>query len=365
MDVSLGDRATNSSNHGQNSHIPRRWLRSSVPKKPHLGTKCFEGHAKLRLDRRIHARGVRRIHPLQPKRPPVYRGRADVRILQHRLRLPVSPDLHGQLLPLPERVRDVRSRCEVLFVLYIVTFTYWEAQRFRQVKWKVYFSDTWNVVEVIILGLSYCVLGLFINRLIICSHLMSNFSDSDFEKFVSFYAPAFFDAVLRYVMGVLNLVTIIKFFKLLRFNVRLSTLAQTLSYAKGKLLAYCIGLIGITMAFAQFALLLFGYTLEGYRNFTATIISMFVFMLGESDYYGLLEGDAILGPAFFFLFSLTFQFIFVQYFVTLLMDAFNKAVTNLATMKTEVHMVQYIMRKLYLLIMLDTQKANQKKKRLL
>ena len=119
------------------------------------------------------------------------------------------------------------------------------------------------------------------------------------------------------------------------------------------------------MAFAQFALLLFGYTLEGYRNFTATIISMFVFMLGESDYYGLLEGDAILGPAFFFLFSLTFQFIFVQYFVTLLMDAFNKAVTNLATMKTEVHMVQYIMRKLYLLIMLDTQKANQKKKRLL
>ncbi|XP_041369822.1 polycystic kidney disease and receptor for egg jelly-related protein-like [Gigantopelta aegis] len=253
------------------------------------------------------------------------------------------------------------AACEVLFVLYLVTFTYWEIEKIRKLKWVKYFSDSWNIVEVIILSLSYTIIGLFINRLIICSHLMSKFSDSDYEKFVSFYTPAFFGAVLRYVMGVLNLFTIIKFFKLLRFNVRLTLFAQTINYAKGKLVAYSIGLIGITMAFSMFALLLFGYTLKGYRNFSSTMISMFIFMLGESDYYGLAEGDAILGPAFFFLFSLTFQFIFMQYFITLLMDAFNKTQTDIATMKTEVHMLQYIIRKFYLLLMLDNQKPNLKK----
>ena len=251
---------------------------------------------------------------------------------------------------------------EILFVIYLFIFTYAEIKKCCRMNCLEYFSDSWTFVELIILLLAYTTIGLFINRLLVCNHVMDIFEDDDFDKFANFHTAAFYDALLRYVMATLILLVILKFFKLLRFNVRLSMLAQTLHSAKGKLLAYSFGLFGVAMAFAIFAVLVFGSVLEGYRNFPRTVITMFLFMLGQSDYYGLYETDAIFGPFFFFVFSLSFQFIFVQYFITLLMDAFHTTRVYIASVKTEVHMVRYILRKFRLVIMLDAQKRQTKRR---
>ncbi|XP_041368276.1 polycystic kidney disease protein 1-like 2 isoform X2 [Gigantopelta aegis] len=251
---------------------------------------------------------------------------------------------------------------EFLFVLYLFMFTYTEFKKCLRMKWQDYFSETWTFYELTILCLAYTTIALFINRILVCNRLMEVFSDSVFEKFVNFHTAAFYDSLLRYVMATLILLVILKFFKLLRFNIRLSMLSQTLYSARGKLIAYCFGLFGLTMAFAIFAVLVFGTTLEGYRNFPRTIASMFLFMMGKSDYYGLYEGNPVLGPLFFFFFSLTFQILMMQYFITLLMDAFHTTRMNMATVKTEVHMVQYILRKFCLIAMVDAQKRQAKRR---
>ncbi|XP_041373429.1 polycystic kidney disease protein 1-like 2 [Gigantopelta aegis] len=251
---------------------------------------------------------------------------------------------------------------EILFVIYLFIFTCAEFKKFRKMSCRDYFNEPWTFVELTILCLAYSTIALFISRLLVCNHLMDTFADSDFEKFANFHTAAFHDSLLRYVMSSLIMLVIIKFFKLLRFNVRLSMLAKTLHSARGPLIAYSFSLFGFTMAFATFAVLVFGTTLEGYRNFPSTVTTMFLFMMGESDYYGLYEGNAVLGPLFFFLFSLTFQFILVQYFITLLMDSFHATRIHIASVKTEVHMVQYILRKLRLITMLDSHKKQGKRK---
>ncbi|XP_041361597.1 polycystic kidney disease protein 1-like 2 [Gigantopelta aegis] len=251
---------------------------------------------------------------------------------------------------------------EVLFVIYLFIFTYAELKKILNMKCLDYFNESWTFVELTILCLAYSTIALFVNRLLVCNHLVNTFSDHNFEKFVNFHTAAFYDSLLRYVMSSLVLLVIVKFFKLLRFNVRLSMLAQTLHSARGRLIAYSFSLFGFTMAFAIFAVLVFGTTLEGYRNIPRTVITMFLFMMGKSDYYGLYEGNAVLGPLFFFLFSLTFQFLLVQYFITLLMDSFHTTRIHIATVKTEVHMVQYILRKFRLITMLDSQKKQEKRK---
>ena len=235
--------------------------------------------------------------------------------------------------------------CEILFVVYIFIFTYIEFKRFLKLKCTKYFQDVWSFVELTILTLAYSIFGLFVNRFIICNSLMSGFAESDdFELFISFHAAAFFDAILTYVMSFLVMLTIIKFFKLLRFNARLSMLAHTLYSAKGKLLSYSLAFFGLTMAFGLFAHIVFGSVLEGYKNVPSTITTMFLFLLGQSDYFGLYETNPICGPIFFFLFSFTFQFLFMHYFVTLLMDAFHTTQVYIASVKTEVHMVRYILK---------------------
>ena len=251
---------------------------------------------------------------------------------------------------------------EILFVIYLFIFTCDEMKKFLRMSCADYFNDSWTAVELGILGLAYTIIGLFINRLIVCNNVMGVFDDNNFDKFANFHTAAFYDALLRYVMAALILLVILKVFKLLRFNARLSMLSQTLYSARGMLFAYSFSLFGVAMAFAIFAVLVFGTVLEGYRNFPRTVITMFLFMLGQSDYYGLQKANPVFGPLFFFIFSVTFQFIFVQYFITLLMDAFHTTRVYIASVKTEVHMVQYICRKFRLVTMLETQKKQSKRR---
>ncbi|XP_041370031.1 polycystic kidney disease protein 1-like 2 [Gigantopelta aegis] len=248
---------------------------------------------------------------------------------------------------------------EILFVIYLFIFTYAEVKKFLKMRCLDYFNEPWTFVELTILCLTYSIIALFVNRLLVCNNLMETFSDS-FEKFANFHTAAFYDSLLRYVMATLILLVILKFFKLLRFNVRLSMLAQTLHSARGSLIAYSFVLFGFAMAFAIFAVLVFGTTLEGYRNFPRTVITMFLFIMGKPDYYGLYEGNAFFGPLFFFLFILTFQFLLLQYFITLLMDSFHTIRIQIASVKPEVHVVQYVLRKLRLITMLDSQKRHEK-----
>ena len=118
------------------------------------------------------------------------------------------------------------------------------------------------------------------------------------------------------------------------------------------------------MAFSVFGFLVFGSVHEGFRNFPSTLLTLSIFMIGQIDYYGLHEANCVLGPIFLIVFSMSFQFMLVHYFLILLIDAFHVTRLQVARVNTEVDMVNFIVRRFRLLMMFNRQKKKRKLKQL-
>ncbi|XP_046574496.1 polycystic kidney disease protein 1-like 2 [Haliotis rubra] len=254
--------------------------------------------------------------------------------------------------------------CEAVFLIYVIIFTYLEIKKYRQMSASDYFKDTWSYVEVIILTLSYTVFGLFIQRIVTVDYSIKLYKESMGQSFVSFYPAASSDIILQYVMAALSVFIILKFFKLLRFNLRMSILAGALKRCKGILFQFFIKVFLYTMAFSCFSLLVFATELQEYSNFGESVITLFNFALGASDYFGLESASKTLGPLFFFMFSFLYQFLLISIFISIVMDGYAAMVEHVLSLHTEVHMVEFIWRKIKLRTMTDKKRKNTYQKNL-
>ncbi|XP_041370581.1 polycystic kidney disease protein 1-like 2 isoform X2 [Gigantopelta aegis] len=237
------------------------------------------------------------------------------------------------------------AACQIVFVLYLLLFTYLEIKKCCKLTCYQYFRNSWSFVEITILVLGYSFVGLSIYRFLVCAHLMDAFRDSNYEKFVSFNTAAFLDSLITHVMATLNLFIIIKLGILLHLNWRISMLIQTIQLARRKLVVYSFYLFVFTFAYALFGVLVFGTILRGYRNLYTTVTSMLLFMIGKSDYYGLKEANSVLGPVFFFLFAVTFQFVLEYFFLILLMEALHDIKSHTKKFRKEVNLFKHTLKK--------------------
>ncbi|XP_048253676.1 uncharacterized protein LOC124131324 isoform X2 [Haliotis rufescens] len=250
------------------------------------------------------------------------------------------------------------AACEAMFLIYVIIFTYLEIKKYRQMSTSEYFQDTWSYVEIIILALSYTVFGLFIQRIVTVDYSIKLYKESMGQSFVSFYPAASIDIILQYVMAALSIFIILKVFKLLRFNLRMSILAGSLKRCRGILFQFFIKVFLYTMAFACFGLLVFATELQEYSSFGTSLITLFNFALGASDYFGLESASRTLGPAFFFMFSFLFQFLLISIFISIVMDGYASMVEHVLSLHTELHMVEFIWRKIKLRTMKDKKRKN-------
>ncbi|XP_067667538.1 polycystin-1-like [Haliotis asinina] len=254
--------------------------------------------------------------------------------------------------------------CEAVFLIYVIIFTYLEIKKYRQMSTSDYFKDTWSYIEVIIIALSYTVFGLFIQRIVTVDYSIKLYKESMGQSFVSFYPAASSDIILQYVMAALSSFVILKFFKLLRFNLRMSILAGSLKRCKSILFQFFIKVFLYTMAFSCFSLLVFATELQEYSNFGESVIALFNFALGASDYFGLESASKTLGPLFFFTFSFLYQFLLISIFISIVMDGYAAMVEHVLSLHTEVHMVEFIWRKIKLHTMTDKKRKNAYQKNL-
>ncbi|OWF56216.1 Polycystic kidney disease and receptor for egg jelly-related protein [Mizuhopecten yessoensis] len=211
--------------------------------------------------------------------------------------------------------------CESLFLVYLIGFTYFEVKKFTKLRKTEYFSDTWNYMEVMIIVLGYCTLGLFFQRLVLVDSVLSEYRKNGPNKFTSFYTAVFWDFVLTYIMAVLVMLVILKVFKLFRFNTKTTILMQTLGNARGSLLNFAFLFFIFFMAFALFGHLVFGYWIVDYKDVGSSIITLGNFLLGVSDYYKLEQAHSVLGPTFFVMFVFFIQYILLSVFVAIIREA--------------------------------------------
>ncbi|KAK3100011.1 hypothetical protein FSP39_013442, partial [Pinctada imbricata] len=232
--------------------------------------------------------------------------------------------------------------CESFFVLFTLYFTCVEVKHLRKQGRSGYFSDTWSYIEVSIIVLSYSAIGVFAQKMIAISSIMTEYRNAARSSFTNFHTAVIWSFTLSYILAFMVLLVILKLFKILRFNPKTRMLNDTLKFAGKSLFSTLLVIFIVLLAFAQFAVLLFGSKMNDYKDIPSALMALFNFSLGVSDYFGLEAANRVLGPFFFFIFCFLIQYILLVIFVAVLMLAFKKAQQKYKVAKGEKPVTWYI-----------------------
>ncbi|XP_052280801.1 polycystin-2-like [Dreissena polymorpha] len=237
------------------------------------------------------------------------------------------------------------AMCEVLLFAFNVAFAYIEWKRFKVLGKRAYFSDIWSYVEIIQISLSYSVIGLFFQRMVSVNSVIDDYRASNVSSFISFQTALFWDSVLVYLMAFLVGLVTLKSIKLLRFNKRTFMIMDTVKQSKGMLLSFMFMACVFVIGFGHFCYLAFGKVLSDYRSFLRSVIAIFNFALGTSDFPGIEQAHRVLGPIFFVGFVFIVSFCFMTVFAAILDFGINESKALFMKRRNKIELLEYIIGK--------------------
>jgi len=232
--------------------------------------------------------------------------------------------------------------CEVLFVALLLFYLYRELKELYQFRWK-YFSQFWNLVEATIYILSFVAIGFYAYRQKLANDLLKKLPAKKPQTFINFQFAAYIDQIFIYIVALIVFFVSIKFIKLLRFNRRMSILADTLKHSWKPLGMFSIVMgIVLTSTFA-FATIVFGRQMYGYRNMLVTAATQISLLLGKFDFNEYENTNRVIGPIFFFLYIIMVNWILLNMFLSIINDSFEVVSSNLQEQSNDYEIVDFIM----------------------
>ncbi|XP_014681569.1 PREDICTED: polycystic kidney disease 2-like 2 protein [Priapulus caudatus] len=118
--------------------------------------------------------------------------------------------------------------CESLFIVFVLIFVWREGVAIVGAGPRAYFGEAWNCAEFAIVSLCVVAAALFVKRSLAVSDVLEENRENGEQRFVSFYAAAFWDFLLGNVLATLVVLVLLKLWKMLSFNKNMSMFPQTL-----------------------------------------------------------------------------------------------------------------------------------------
>lgn len=232
--------------------------------------------------------------------------------------------------------------CEVLFLLLLLLYMYRECKELYQLRWK-YFTQFWNLVEVTINILSFVAIGFYVYRQKLATDLLQRLPAKKPQTFINFQFAAYIDQIFIYVVALIVFFVSIKFIKLLRFNRRMSILADTLKHAWKPLGMFSIVMGIVLISTFAFATIVFGRQMYGYRNMLVTAATQISLLLGKFDFFEYQNTNRVIGPIFFFLYIIMVNWILLNMFLSIINDSFEVVSDGLQEQSNDYEIVDFIM----------------------
>ncbi|CAH1781661.1 unnamed protein product, partial [Owenia fusiformis] len=219
----------------------------------------------------------------------------------------------------------VMEACEIIFVIILLISTVREVKSVRaHGELKAYFqSDNWKYFELLEILMSYSAIAVFFNRLVIVNDIIAKFHDSKGEGFVSFYPAVFWNYILNYIFAFLMILNVLKLFKMLNFNTRMSMLSNTLMVAGKPLINFFIMLAIIIMAHSHFAILYYGASFEEFSSGMNTIITFLHMLLAEFDAAHIMDYSLLMSIIFIVVFFVSVYLMILNLMLAILDDSFT------------------------------------------
>ena len=212
--------------------------------------------------------------------------------------------------------------CEITYFLFCSFFVFKEIRLFVK-KGREHLKNPWSILEIVVTLLSLSAVGLYFARMTFTKKALEGMK-RDRKGFVSFHYTAFLDEWLKCIMGIIVFLSFLKMFRLLRFNRRMSTLQQVLKRSFSQLLSFMVIFALAFLAFALFACLVFGQSMEGFGTFWRSCASLMDTLLGKFTFKEMSKANRIIGPIFFYSYTVSMVFILINMFLSIINDAFTE-----------------------------------------
>ena len=259
------------------------------------------------------------------------------------------PTGNGQLFVNIETIRVFRYigkfssallACEVILAFMLVRWIIRDGKRLWKEQ-KAFWRNLWNIIDLGITALSIASLILYFMRLAFLEFAIKKFR-KDRSKFVSFQYVVLLNEGVKISLALAVLLLNLKFLRLLRFNRKISVLCSTIKASARKLISFIVMFVVIFLAYCFLVLLVFGAVLKDYRSIVRCMVSMMAMVLGNFEYYDLVEVHAFIGPAVFFTFMAIFQFVIMNMFIGILCDTFEEVRADAVKQCNEYEILEFM-----------------------
>ncbi|XP_075240258.1 polycystin-2-like [Convolutriloba macropyga] len=239
--------------------------------------------------------------------------------------------------------------CQLAYLAFLIYYMYVEAKEVKQLKWG-YLKQFWNWVEIIIIILSWVSFGLIISYVVGVEVTMNQIKEFSNTRFISFGGPATVNETYKIVSAITCYFGYIKLMHMLRFNKKMSSFACVLKVASNDITNFLIMFTVVFIAFAQFAYLVLGSVVSGYKSFVTTSTTLMAMLLGQWDFYEVEEADRLLGPGFLFTYIIAANLILLNVFLSIICEACDQVNGEVAQQENDFEVVDFMVGQVKMLI---------------
>lgn len=212
-------------------------------------------------------------------------------------------------------------------------------------KGREHLKNPWSIMEIFVTLLSLSAVGLYFARLKFTNDALRDMNN-DHSGFVSFHYTAFLDEWLKCIMGIIVFLSFLKLFRLLRFNRRMSLLQQVLKRCFTSLMSFMLMFALAFLAFALLATLVFGQAMEGFGTFLRSCASLMDTILGKFTLKEMTAANRIIGPIFFYSYTISMVFVLINMFLSIINDAFTEVRSDVDKQSNEYEIVDFMVHRL-------------------
>ncbi|CAL1543663.1 unnamed protein product [Lymnaea stagnalis] len=251
----------------------------------------------------------------------------------------------AMLLPYMDGAMIFQIVCEVLFVAYIIGFIVIEFLQFLKQR-STYFFQFWNWVEISIISISITAIIIYFYRLHEANKLTKQFKASNGNEYIKFQYVGYWNEIFAYLIGFIVFLATIKYLRLLRFNRRISMLADTLKHSGKHLFHFSIIFWIIFFAFCQLFFLTFRFGDDNHASIDRSAISLILMLMGKFSIYSMSMVDPVLSQIYILVYVIGLSFIILNMFVSILTDTFSAVREDLQKQNNDYEIVDFMLGRL-------------------
>ncbi|CAF3978323.1 unnamed protein product [Rotaria sp. Silwood2] len=235
--------------------------------------------------------------------------------------------------------------CAIIYLVLIIYLTLTEVRSLIR-KRRTYFRVFWSYIEWSIIGCSWASFGLVVWRYREMSRIGTIFHNTNGMQYLNLELVTSVDNYLACLLGLCCYFALIKLIGFFRFNRRLSVFNRTLQYAAKDLLHLTLQFSIIICAFITLFYLLFTTAVRSCSTLLLTTQMLFETFLLKFDTSELIAAHSFLGPFTFALFIFLLVFIGYTMFISLIIDAFHRALHENNSNENNEELITFVFSKL-------------------